>query len=114
MMDNSAYESVREVSSHVFNNALVLPVASVILNAIEVGATFTIPDLRVGLEGRVADNQIRDALRRVVATGAVAHLDSLGGSRADVWLRQTHSFWTFADELLRPLISEPETSGDKS
>jgi hypothetical protein len=106
MMDKEAYEDARESSSGLFNNALVLPVAIAILHTVEEGATFVISELREELAGRVADNQIRDALKRIVSTGAAIRLTSDSRPRSDAWQRQAHPFWPFVGDWVGTGLAE--------
>ncbi len=98
MMDKLHYEAARNRSSGLFKNALVLPVAVAVLVTTEEGATFVIGELREELGGRPADNQIRDALTRIVSTEAAVLLASSRPPHPDVWERRTHPFWSFVDD----------------
>jgi hypothetical protein len=103
MMDKALYQQAREASKGLFNNALVLPVAVAISATTDSGGTFEISEVREGLAGRAAENQIRKAIERLVSAGAAKRLASLGPPHADAWERRPHPLWTFANDWMGQL-----------
>lgn len=99
-MEDEAYSKLRAISSGLFKNALLIPVANEVLGIPENGS-FTASDLRQQLGGRVENNQIRDALSRLEACGAIIELPFPGRPHAHTWEREEHPFWTFASDWIR-------------
>jgi hypothetical protein len=95
-MELIEYKSARDRSKGLFNNALVLPVAMVIVAQVKVGSDLTTPDVQVWLGGRAAGNQIAEALRRIESTGAIVELPYPGRPHPHRWERREHPFWRFA------------------
>lgn len=113
MMDKETYDAARKRSKGLFDNALVLPVAWVILTAVKEGAPFVLKDLQEALGGRASAGQIRKALERIESTEATVLLHSPGAPHPDVWERRAHPFWAFAAGWLGRLAEDavkPEDS----
>jgi hypothetical protein len=92
------YEMMRRRSRDLFKNALVLPVAMVVREHVEVGSDLTAPDVRTWLGGRAAGNQISEALRRIETTGAIIELPYPGQPHPHRWERRNHPLWRFVAE----------------
>jgi hypothetical protein len=111
MMDKSAYLEARDLSSGLFNNALVLPVTLAILQVAGEGGSFKLGELGEALGGRSAPNSIREALKRLEAVGAVQQLTSLGPPYPNVWQKQPHPFWTFVADWVGHLAASTPGAG---
>ena len=103
MMDLALYEALYDASAALFKNSLVLPVCAVVVREAEPGGTIAVPEIREALDGRVEGNQIRDALKRLTAIKALAHLPSTRRSERHLWRREEHPLWAFADSWSRDL-----------
>jgi hypothetical protein len=97
MMEQREYKALRSMSAGLFKNSLVLPVSRAILQR-DGGSPFTATNLCEGLGGRVASNQIRDALSRLEASGAIEQLPFPGRPHPRSWERRDHSFWSFVED----------------
>ena len=96
-MESAEYEQLRNMSSALFNNGLLLPVALVIARTVAVEGTFTARSLRERLQGRAESNQLRDIVDRIARIDAVAQLPHPGRPHPRVWTRRSHSFWGFVE-----------------
>ena len=106
MMEEHEYRALREASSGLFKNGLVAPLAWAIMETAPVGGTFSASKLRQKLDGRWADNQIRDALPRLEAAGAISELPFPGRPHARTWERKEHPFWNFAATWIGETLGE--------
>jgi hypothetical protein len=95
MMEQIEYEIARGRSKDLFNNALILPVAMAVVANVDVGSDLTAPDVQIWLGGRVASNQITEALRRIQSTGAAFELPYPGRPHPHRWERRKHPLWRF-------------------
>lgn len=105
-MEENDYQALRAASSGLFKNALIGPLAWAVMDTVPVGGTFSGTHLRQKLNGRCADNQIRDALPRFEAAGAVAQLPFPGKPHARTWERRDHPFWSFAAAWIEETLRE--------
>ena len=111
MMDLDVYEALSGASSHLFKNSLVLPVCVVIAGQTDPGTTISIPEIREGFGGRVESNQIREALKRLLAIRALTHVPSTRRSEPHLWGREQHPIWTFVGEWSRIVEEEVIRAG---
>jgi hypothetical protein len=104
-MDEADYHSLCDRSSDLFKNRLVLPVAWAVLQITEDEATVSASEIRVELGGRVENNQIRDALKRLERIGALRELPHTGPPSPHIWVRQGHPVWDFVKAWAGNLLS---------
>jgi hypothetical protein len=104
-MDEDKYLLLRDRSSDLFNNSLVLPVAWAILQHTEVDATLAASEIRQELGGRVENNQIREALKRLERIGALQEMPHTGPPNPHVWVRRDHPLWAFVDTWTSNLLA---------
>ena len=96
-MDESLYLDLRERSWALFHNRLVLPAARVVFDLGDRGGSFGASEIRRQIGGSAESNQIRDALTRLEAIGAISELPYLGRPNPRRWSREDHPFWDFVE-----------------
>lgn len=102
-MDDAQYGQLRELSSALFNNGLVLPVAWAICEQGEASPTVAAAEIRRVLSGRAENNQIREALKRLDEVGALRKLPHAGRPNPHQWVREPHPFWKFVADWISSL-----------
>jgi hypothetical protein len=112
-MDLSEYSTLREMSDGLFKNRLVVPVSLAILGVAEEEGAFTAPEIRRALDGRVESNQIRDALSRIEACGAIEELPFPGPPHPHTWTRVSHPFWDFVAKWTSGVAVRPSLAADE-
>jgi hypothetical protein len=113
-MEKHHYEILRALSQGLFKNGLVLPLSWAILDGVGLGDSFIGRDLREKLGGRSADNQIRGALARLEAIGAITELPYLGRPNPHTWVRAPHPFWDFATSWIEQSIGGVPSDATRS
>jgi hypothetical protein len=100
-MESEDYAALRDLSSRVFKNALVVPVAWAVPRVTDVGGSFVASQVREELSGKLESNQIREALGRIEEIGAVTELPYPGRPHARTWERVKSPFWQFLEKWMR-------------
>jgi hypothetical protein len=104
-MEEAAYNALRNSSSDLFKNSLVLPVAWSLIQTTEVGATVAASEIRRDLGGQVENNQIREAMDRLEKIGALRKLPRGGRLSPHLWVREIHPVWDFVGVWVTPLLT---------
>jgi hypothetical protein len=100
-MESGQFAELKELSAGVFNNGTILPVAWAVPRIAKPGQTIQATAIREELGGRLEGNQIRDALTRLEAGGAVREmLPHPGPPHPRVWERLDTPFWALLDGWL--------------